>query len=165
MKYFIWLPVFLMMFLIGCDKEPAPSPAIQILPGTATLSVGQAREFSINFQHFPTPIFGVSMRIQYESQVLSFTDSTGFMAGDFFGSDVITLAVGDSGTIYLACTLTQGQPGQSGSGELGTLSFTSLATGTSVVAIHPTELVFYDAAGDIVLIPDLEMATSEIIVQ
>ena len=89
------------------------------------------------------------MRIVYDSSIVSFSDSTGFSVGDFFGSEFISFVKEEV----------------SGSGDLGVLTFGGKSPGSSTVDVIPSELHFYDSDGNEVIIPDLEIENAIIAVQ
>lgn len=156
--------LFIILFM-SCEKESKPDPTILFQPETLTLTTGQSGELSIKIEDLRERIFGVTMRIMYDPHIVSFSDSTGFAIGDFFGDDIVTFINEEDSVIHIAFTLTQGQSEERGSGYLGDLTFTGNSPGSSSIEIVPTELVFYDSEGNDVVISDLEIEAAEIIVQ
>lgn len=168
MKNYTFLILTILLFIIpfiSCEKESKPDPIILFRPGTLTLHTGQSGELSIKIEDLREHIFGVTMRIVYDPNIVSFSDSTGFESGDFFGNEIVSFVEKGDSVIHIALTLTQGQSEERGSGYLGDLTFTGNSPGSSTIEILPTELVFYDSEGNDVVIPDLEIEAAEITVQ
>ena len=167
MKYFKFIFLSLVI-LTSCGKEPSrskPEPTLSFSPETLSINSGQQGEFTIQIEDLDSPVFGISMRIAYDSSIVSFSDSTGFFLGDFFGTDVVAFVREEVSIIHLTVTLTQSQEEVSGSGGLGVLTFVGKSSGTSTVDITSSELYFYDSDGNEVIVPDLEIENAIIVVQ
>ncbi|MCH7732786.1 MAG: hypothetical protein IIB44_09780 [Candidatus Marinimicrobia bacterium] len=167
MKYFKFI-FFSLVILTSCGKEPSrskPEPTLSFSPQTLSINTGQQGEFTIQIEDLDSPVFGISMRIAYDSSIVSFSDSTGFSVGDFFGTDVVAFTREEVSIIHLTVTLTQGQEEVSGSGGLGVLTFVGKSSGTSTVNITSSELYFYDSNGNEVIVPDLKIENAIIAVQ
>ena len=167
MKYFKFI-FFSLVILTSCGKEPSrskPEPTLSFTPQTLSINTGQQGEFTIQIEDLDSPVFGISMRIAYDSSIVSFSDSTGFSVGDFFGTDVVAFTREEVSIIHLTVTLTQGQEEVSGSGDIGRLTFVGKSTGNSTVEVITSELYFYDSEGNEGIIPDLEIENAIIAVQ
>jgi hypothetical protein len=163
--YIICIPLFLL--LSSCDESPIESeePSLYLDPETLTVSVESPASFQLRLESIEEPIFGISLRIAYNWSFLIFNDTTGFMVGNYFGTDIVTFIQAEAGTIHLTVSMTQGQTAVNGSGELGQLTFVGRYPNTGAVEILPAELHFYDAAGDTLSISDLMIGSAEIIVE
>ena len=161
--------LLLSILLAGCGKESTepeePIFTIVLTPSVGSISVGQAGNVTLRVEDLDVQIFGVSMRIGYDSTVISFAGSTGFSAGDFFGEKIVVFVRNESSVIHVTLTLTQGQETVVGSGELGEFTFKGVSPGSSRVEIIPSELHFYDSGGSDVLIDSLVIENANVIVQ
>ena len=156
------------MILTSCGKEPSrskPEPTLSFIPQTLSINTGQQGEFTIQIEDIDSPVFGISMRIVYDSSIVSFSDLTGFAAGNFFGADFIDFVREEGSIIHLTLTLTQGQEEESGSGGLGVLTLIGKSSGTSTVDITSSDLYFYNSNGNEVIVPDLKIENAIIAVQ
>ncbi len=154
--------------LVGCSKKSTNSEKeflISFEPQRLVLSNGQIGVMAIEFEDLDEYIFGVTLQITFDSTIVSFSESVGFDAVNFFEGDIVTFVEEDGSVIHIALTLTQGQSEERGSGYLGELTFTGNSPGSSAIEIIPAELYFYDSTGDTVTIPDLEIEAGSITVQ
>ncbi len=167
MRYFTFFPILLILFM-SCEKESTEPeetiPTTAFSPNNVSVGVVAEGELTLQVKDFEVSIFGISMRIAYDSTIVTFTDSTGFTVGGFFGTDIVTFVRDDSSRIHLTITLTQGQGEVIGSGDLAVLTFTGKSPGSSTLEIVPSELYFYDSEGNEVIVPDLEIEAATIIV-
>lgn len=167
MKYYTYI-IIILCILTGCSNKSTKSEKVPFLsfnPQSLTINSGQTGDMTIKIENFDEYIFGVTLQIAYDAAVVSFSDSSGFIIGDFFGADVVSFVEEDASVIHLALTLTQGQLEVNGSGEIGKFIFTGSSPGSSPTEIIPAELYFYDSEGKDVIIPDLEIEVAEITVQ
>ncbi|MCH7732999.1 MAG: hypothetical protein IIB44_10930 [Candidatus Marinimicrobia bacterium] len=77
-------------------------------PSNVSIGVGDEGDLTLQVEDFEVSIFRISMRIAYNSTIVTFTDSTGFTVGDFFDPDIVTFVRDDYSRIHLTITLTQG---------------------------------------------------------
>ena len=168
MKYLKFIIPSIVLFF-GCGKgtqEPEETvPTLALIPDALSIIVGQEGDLTLQIKDFDVSIFGISMRIAYDSSNVSFSDSTGFAAGDFFGSDIVAFVEEDSALIYLTVTLQQGQQEVSGTGDLAVMTFVGESQGNSKVEIISSELNFYDSDGNGVTVSDLEIEFATVTVQ
>lgn len=158
----------MIVLLAGCSKNSTgvtekQAPQLYFLPDNTTVSVGNDSDFSLMISNLATPVFAVSLRLYYDDAVVSFSDSSGFAASNFFGTDAIRFAHQEDSVIYLSITRIKGQNGVSGSGVVGTLTFGGRSAGTSTIRIDPDELHFYDSLGKIITVANLEL--KELVIQ
>lgn len=156
------------VLLLGCGdglQEPEETmPTLALSPDTLSIMLGQEGDLTIQIEDFDVSIFGISMRIAYDSSNVSFNKSDGFAAGDFFGTGIISFIEEESALIYLTITLQKGEQEISGTGELGTLTFIGKSAGTDTVEIISSELLFYDSDGNEVNISGLEVKNAALTV-
>ncbi len=138
---------------------------LALISGVDSISVGQTIGMNLQIIDFIQPVFGISMQIEFDPTILSVVDSIGFEYSDFFGSEVVTFAQAEYDAIYLTVSLIQGQPEVYGSGNLGQLTFSGISAGSTEVLIIPSELNFYDSAGEIISIDNLQILSSTIVIQ
>ena len=162
---FLKLIILLIILFVGCGTEPEETvPTIALTPDALSIIVGQEGDLALQIKDFDVSIFGISMRVAYDSSNVSFSKSTGFAAGDFFGSDIIAFVQEESSLIFLTVTLQQGQQEVSGTGDLGKLTFIGKSPGSSTVEIISSELNFYDSDGNGVAISGLEIEIATVTV-
>ncbi|MCH8305979.1 MAG: hypothetical protein IIB94_12730 [Candidatus Marinimicrobia bacterium] len=149
------------VLLLGCGdglQEPEETmPTLALSPDTLSIMLGQEGDLALQIEDFDVSIFGISMRIAYDSSNVSFNKSTGFASGDFFGSNIVAFVEDEPPLIYLTVTLQQGQQEVSGTGELGKLTFIGKSPGSGTIEIISSELIFFDSDGNEVIIPGLEI--------
>jgi hypothetical protein len=139
-----------------CDDDPANDCAlIHLTPISQSIMVGESAIVTIEIDELSDPIFSISMEINYQTSILAFDDSSGFVVGDFFGADHIVFITEESSIIYLTITLLQGEELIHGSGSIGNLTFTGLAAGTCNIQIPIDGLHFFDDSGNEIFPNDL----------
>ena len=162
---FLKLIILLIILFVGCGTEPEETvPTIALTPDALSIIVGQEGDLALQIKDFDVSIFGISMRVAYDSSNVSFSKSTGFAAGDFFGSDIIAFVQEESSLIFLTVTLQQGQQEVSGTGDLGKLTFIGKSPGSGTVEIISSELIFFDSDGNQIIIPGLEIEIATVTV-
>ena len=146
---------FSLIFLISCEEETAPLiPTLALTPESLSIDIGSVGELTLQIEDLEDAIFGISLRIAYDSTGVSFTGSTELGEGFFFDSETVTFIKDTSSAIHIATTLTSGE-GVSGSGILYTLEFEGKSEGSHLVEILPNFLFFYDSNGSKITISDL----------
>ncbi|MDK9700113.1 MAG: cohesin domain-containing protein [bacterium] len=143
----------IVLLLSGCnnnDDDNSLTPAVASI-GFATagsaIAVGQEIEMSLQADNLSADVFAVSMQISFDQEVLAFSDSSGWVAGDLFGSNALTFVRTEESVIRLTVTRVQGtQPGN-GFGTLCRLTFSGRAAGTSPLQIDRNELKLFDSTG------------------
>lgn len=158
-----------MALLWGCGKkstEPSkPTPSIYFAPDSVSVARAEKTNIQLKLNLVDQAIFGLSMRIDYVPILFAFADSTDFTVGDYFGKGMISFVKVHSNSIYLTLSLTKGQPEVKGTGNLGTFTLTGLNRGTGKMEIIPSELNFYDSAGDTISVSNLEIKHAVVSVQ
>lgn len=169
MKIFpVILSVISLIALAGCSDKGAESvesvSSLGIYPAALVISVGEETMLTVEAGDFGASIFGISMRIGYDSTIVSLEQAEGGSEGGFFPVEAIFFVHSDDNAIYLTVTLTQDQEAVSGSGRIAELTFTGLAVGSCELEILPEELHFYDAEGSEIEIAEVEITGAEITV-
>ena len=152
-----------LIFLISCEEEIA-LPTLSLTPESLSIDIGSVGGLTLQIEDLEVPIFGISLRIVYDSTSVSFTDATGYGEGFFFGSETVTFIKDTSSAIHIATTLISGE-GVSGSGILYTLEFEGKSQGSHLVEILPNFLFFYDSSGSKITIPNLIISSATINVE
>lgn len=129
-----------------------------------SVSVGGSVSLTLNMQDFIDSVFAATMQITYDSSVVAFDDSTGFLLGEFFGSEMIVFVQSENSVIHLAISLFQGVQPVTGSGTVGSLIFTGISPGSSTIQIPASSLHLYDSNGNEVNIEDLATESATITV-
>jgi hypothetical protein len=154
-----------MVLLISCEEETAPLiPILSLTPESMSIDIESVGELTLQIKNLEVPLFGISLRIGYDSTGVSFAGSTEFGEGYFFGSEAVTFVKDTSSTIHIATTLTSGE-GMSGSGILYTLEFQGKLQGSHLVEILPNFLFFYDSTGSKITISNLTIKSATINVE
>ena len=154
-----------LILLISCEEETAPLiPTLSFIPESISIDIGSVGELTLQIKNLDVPIFGISLRIAYNSTGVSFTRSTELGDGYFSGSETVSFIKDTSSAIHMATTLTSGE-GVSGSGILYTLEFQGESQGSHLVEILPNFLFFYDSSGSKVTIPNLSINSATINVE
>lgn len=158
--------LMLVFLLMGCDEEAnSYDPVLRLIPDNLSIGLEQEGVLTLNIEDLGKSIFGINIHIIFDPEIISFLDSSGFVPGDFFGTEKITFVREESATIHLTITLKQGSSEVQGSGEIGTLTFTGQALGTSSVDIIPSEIHFYDSDGELINIENLTTGAATINIQ
>ena len=126
--------------------------------------MGNEASLSIELNRLKEPIFGISMQVTYDTSILSFNDSTGYIAGEFFDNQEIVFVNGNGGTIYLGFSIQQGGSEVSGSGTICTLTFKGESTGTSEIEISLSNIHYFDSNGNEISVGDFELVSAMITV-
>lgn len=134
-------------------------------PDSTILPINNESAINIIMENFETTMFGISMRITYDSALVSITDSTGFSPGNIFDQNAIVFSKAENSIIYLTLTQVQGQGQVSGTGTLGTLTFKGKSAGNCTIQIIQDKLNLYDNLGNQVGLPEMEFETAVIQVQ
>lgn len=170
MKYCMYILLFVVVFF-GCSekstepKSSSESASISFSADSVSIGIGEEVDLQLQLSLSGRTIFGISMRVDYNQDIVIFNDSTDFEAGDFFGTEIVSFVQSEENTIYLSISLTQGENQVGGSGDLGTFTFTGLSQGVSDIEIVSSELVFYNSDGDIITITDQDIDNAVISVQ
>ena len=139
-----------------CDNDSSNDCLlIHFTPISQSINIGESAVLVIEIDELSDPIFAISMEINYQTSILAFDDSSGFVAGDFFGVDHIVFITEESSIIYLTVTLLQGEELIHGSGSIGNFTFTGLTAGTSNIQIPIHGLHFFDDSGNEIFPNDL----------
>ena len=139
-----------------CDNDSSNDCLlIHFTPISQSINIGESAVLVIEIDELSDPIFAISMEINYQTSILAFDDSSGFVAGDFFGADHIVFITEESSIIYLTVTLLQGEELIHGSGSIGNFTFTGLTAGTSNIQIPIHGLHFFDDSGNEIFPNDL----------
>ena len=138
---------------------------IYFTPDSTVLPIDNEIGVDIILENFETTMFGISLRINYDSTLVSFTDSTGFSPGNIFDSNAIVFTKAENSIIYLTLTQVQGQSQVSGTGTLGSLTFKGETAGNCTIQIIQDKLNLYDNLGNQIALPEMEFETAIIQVQ
>lgn len=138
-------------------------PSISITPEYSSIGIGESIELIIQIDNISTPVYGISIRIAYDSDIVDF-DANNFMLGNLFNSNAIAFAQVSGSIAYLMITMTDNQAYFSGSGEVGVVTFIGLNSGLSSLSFIESDLLLYNSEGNIILIDGLKMKPAEIIV-
>ena len=156
----------LVFLIVGCDEETnSHDPVLRFIPDNLSIGLEQEGVLTLNIEDLGKSIFGISMQIIFNSEIISFSDSIGFIPGDFFGTEKITFVHEESATIHLTIALKQGSSEVQGSGDIGTLTFIGRALGTSSVDVIPSDIHFYNSDGELTNIENLTTGVAIINIQ
>jgi Cohesin domain len=162
MKKIIYL--VLLLLLSGCADETNKSDEfslhVRLQPEDVSINQGDAIWVEIMIEECTQPIFGISMQVEYDEDLLSFADSTSVMTGDFFGDNGITFAGEENGVIHLTMSLVQGDTLLDGNGTLCSLRFNAVNVGEAAINLLSEEISVYDAEGNLLEIEFLETANT-----
>ena len=152
-----------LIFLISCEEEIA-LPTLSLTPESLSIDIGSVGGLTLQIEDLEVPIFGISLRIAYDSTGVSFAGSTEFGEGYFSSSEIVTFLKDTSSAIHIATTLTSGE-GVSGFGIHYTLEFEGKSEGSHLVEILPNFLFFYDSNGSKVTISNLTIESATVNVE
>ena len=155
MKFSIY-SVFIFVFILSCDEPLQPDPTLILETQGTAISTNDSLDISLKLNDNETPIFGIYLKIDYDSLFLSFDDESGFSTGNYFGENKITFVHEENNSIFLTNTLIQGEPRKSGSGLIGTFTFLPKLGGTTEIKIDEQQLEFYDEIGEIIEIEKIQ---------
>ena len=80
-----------LILLISCEDETSPHfPILSLTPETLSIENGAVGELTLQIENLDVSIFGISLRIAYDTSSVSFTGSTELVEGFFFGSETVT---------------------------------------------------------------------------
>jgi len=162
----IFIYIIFSLYIVSCSTEPTQNdPRINFSSENFSFSTGNQMEVALKITDLQTKIFALSLQINFDADLLSFDENTGFINGDFFGEDQINLIKASENLIHLSISLTQGMSTRKGDGTLGTFKFTGIAVGNCELSIDESELVFYDGSGNPLKITNLMVGSSSISVE
>lgn len=168
MKRFQMLPLLALLWagcdLVPTDEETGP-PILTLNPTRESVSIGDTVSLVLSVSDLTPAVFGLSLRIGYDTTRLSFDDEGGFMLGSFFQTEAVSFVKAESDRIHLAFTQTRGQSAVSGSGWIGTLILSGRAAGNGVVEVLTEDLHFYDSSGNAVDVADLLLESTSVTVE
>lgn len=151
MKHLFVLFLGLLLFIVGCkknnDTQPEPVTAVSFSPGEMSISTGHEAEVELVAENLPSPFFALTMSMSYDTSIVSFSDTSGWTAGNLFSSSAIAFVHADSSIIGLALTCRRGTVIESGSGSLGRLRFIGIAAGSDTIRISTDKFHLYDSTG------------------
>ena len=133
-------------------------------PSFQTIGMESEASLNIELQRLKVPIFGITMQVNYDASILSFNDTTGFSAGEFFDNQEIVFVNEEASTIYMGFSIQQGGSDVSGSGTICTLIFKGKSAGTSEIAISLSNIHYFDSNGNEISIGDFELVNAMITV-
>ena len=153
--------------ILACSTstESEANPKIYLSPANANVSLNEQTSLEIKIEDNQKSFFGISMQILYDNTKLGFVDSSGFVAGSMFDQNAISFAQKNGSIIHLSLSQLNGQTSTSGSGTIGTITFSAIGTGNSEITFIEENLVFYDSNGEEIVISDLNIASATIAVQ
>ncbi len=159
-----------LIVLGGCGKKStAPNqPVINRLyftPDSLTIAPGQTTHLDLRMEGESSSIFAISLRIGFADTILTFSDSLGVLAGNFFAGAAILFTRTSDSVIHLSISRVSAQTAPPDSNTICTLIFTGRAPGVSPIRILPEDLVFYDVDGEPIGFPLLETAPAVIKVE
>jgi hypothetical protein len=166
--YLLKSAVFIVIALSiqGCGKNSSePTPVVSKLILTtdnSNINTGQSSILTMKLENITEPIFALSLRLTYDNSIISFSDSSGFEAGQYLGSDILSFVRVNNSTIHLSISKLQGQNGSSGSGIVCLLHFYGISSGTSDLQIAIENLHFYDSEGALLDLSNLEIGSARI---
>ena len=152
-----------LIFLISCEEEIV-LPTLSLTPESLSIDIGSVGGLTLQIEDLEVPIFGISLRIAYDSTGVSFAGSTEFGEGYFSSSETVTFIKDTSSAIHIATTLTSGE-GVSGFGILYTLEFEGKSEGSHLVEILSNFLFFYDSNGSKITISNLTIESATVNVE
>ena len=157
-----YLPIVLIL-IFSCDEPLQSDPSLILSSQSIAITTNDTLDVSLNLNDNIVSIFGIYVKIDYDLSLLSFSDTAGFVAGNYFGENIITFVKEENGSIFLTITLTQGVEKKSGTGLLGSLTFfPKLEEGPTTISIDEEELEFYNDLGNIIEIINIETESLKI---
>ena len=156
------------LLIISCDTEttsPEVSiPTISLTTLEGSIDVGQKFDVIIHMIDFDKPIFGVSMKVGFDPNLLT-SDSISFSYGDYFGAEVITFSQVEYDAVYLTISLIQWQTETTGTGILGQLSLSGKSTGNCEISITTDDVEFFNSTGEAVIFDDLHIQLVTMVIE
>lgn len=156
MKTFI-IAALICVQITSCSKSTGSKsdPSLYFDPPDITISNGAQTAVTLNVADLDVKIFAVSMRLNYDPQMLSFDQNSGFVLGDLFDQNEISLVINNEGHIHVSLSLVQGTDPFKRDGSLATFTFGGMVAGTTQINIDQNELFFYDQSGNSLEMADL----------
>jgi hypothetical protein len=162
MKYLILIALSLV--IISCENnttEPYESNLyLQLSTSQTEVNTGDEVQIDVQITECSEPIFAISMQIEFDNTILNFTESQN--ESEFFGDNCIIFFQGTEGIIYSSVSLMQNEEQVSGVGTLFSLTFASVAAGTSELNILLNEIKVYDEEGNTIEIDNIQTENIQI---
>jgi len=134
----------------GSDEEtlaPDLVPTIHLSVSNDTFAVGEESQLKIEVSGVSEDIFGIAVRIGYDSSVLSIDEDTGLEVGDLLGPEVLSFFQVDSSMVYVSVSKMAEENVKYNSENLATITMTGLSAGRTRVSVSARDFRMIDGDG------------------
>lgn len=164
MKYIILMVLVFLIF--GCSDDPVSSNEskleLALISQNSSLTLGDQVQLDILINECTTPIFGICLQIDFNSDVLSLSSENSIVSGDFLGENYVAFAQESNGVVYVTYTLVQDEALLSGDGTLCSLFLESTNIGVSTINLISEEISVFDQDGNQIEFDTIETNNTEI---
>ena len=140
-----------LLALFGCTADKVNSSEfdlkIEISPSSYTIQTGESFPIEIMINECSQPIFGLSLQIEYNLELIFCENPASLATCEFFGSNSISFIQINDNIIHLAFSLMQGEQPVSGSEILCTIYLEAVAAGITEIVILPNSVNAFDTQG------------------
>lgn len=156
------------LFVFSCFEIPTDPildsdySGLYFYPETLELSSGTSTQIEIRIGEPELSIFGLTFAIEYDPELLSYSNEDGYSAGYLFGSNAIYFAQADSGVIYITVSRTQGQETAPAIGLLGQIEFQAINPGETQIEFVNDYIFFYDSEGNEISVDPILLIPAQI---
>jgi hypothetical protein len=143
--------IVVMLFIASFTSRAfAPTPKVGVTPSTATVQLGQEITVNITVTDMTAPgLWSYGLKLHYNNTLLNATDSQippdHMLKPSLDPTYIFIVQPGiinqTEGIVSFALTLFADEPGKTGSGTLGTVTFKGLAMGSANLELIDVELV------------------------
>jgi len=158
-----------MIFIFcGCQSnsptEPPPDETqrLSFTPEDVTISIGQQTALTLRIENLSDSVFAISLQIDYDNTILSFSSVSAAESEDFFGTEAVQFVQDTLSVLHVALSRIQGQPEVSGSGTLCSFQLEGNAAGSTSFEVTPEHLKFYDSKGREIEAQDIEIQSATV---
>jgi hypothetical protein len=110
-------------------------------------------------------IFGMSMRVVYDPDYVSFDDTQNDWIGSMWSTGTIGILEDANNTIYISLSEVAGGADFKPNGTVITLNFTIEAGGTTLIDFVDDQIFFYDEDGEVINLSEIELTGYTLVVQ
>ena len=154
-----------LLLLTGCSLFSGGTPSITMINYDSTFGVGEIVPIAVSVEGMKKNIFGMSMRVVYDPDYVSFDDTQNDWIGSMWSTGTIGILEDVNNTIYISLSEVAGGVDFKPNGTIITLNFTIEQGGTSLIDFVDDQIFFYDEDGNAISLTEIEVTGYSITVE
>ncbi|MDZ7821589.1 MAG: cohesin domain-containing protein [Candidatus Marinimicrobia bacterium] len=146
-----------LLLFTSCNIFSGGTPSINMTNFDSTFAVGETVPIAINVEGMNKKIFGMSLRIVYDPDFVSFDDTQNDWIGSMWSTGTIGILEDVNNTIYISISEIAGGVDFKPNGTIITLNFTLEQSGTTLIDFVDDQIFFYDEDGTVINLSEIEV--------